>query len=229
MNALTRLRTIPALFLSLLASAPLQAQIFGMVPTTPAPSFSGLEASPSPEVLMASAQTSLRSLEIGPGEANVLATLAILEAGMGCSEERLDIAQVIFNRINLGEWGRSITSVAFARGQFEAFFRLRPNQVDTEAEGAAAIARLRGVSQSRALAALRAFKRDLGDPAKMRNARRFVGGRVFFKGTSQLRYRVASEDPMRGPGCNFFHIGSGQTYSQLQKLEQRGPERVEIR
>ena len=45
----------------------------------------------------------------------------------------------------------------------------------------------------------------LKDTSKMLAAYSIIGDRTDFKGQSQLRYRVASEDPMCDNKGNFFH------------------------
>ena len=84
------------------------------------------------------------------------------------------------------------------------------------------------MSYDSALNALRSVKRDVADSNKMLQARNFVGGRTYFKGESEYPNRVASEDPLRKSGCNFHHIEpKQQTYSELNRLEKKGPTKIQ--
>lgn len=183
-----------------------------------------------PEVLArggtSAVQAAPRTLVIPEREANVLAALALLEAGAGCPEDPLDVTQAVLNRLRLGSWGRTLSAVAFAPGQFASLFHHSPREVSTEAGVIAALRRDRGLSLEAARAALRRFRQAIADPVRMAASRRFVGGRTDFKGVSQYPNRYPAEDPLRRPGCNFFHIAPGQSPSTLRRLEGEGPDRL---
>lgn len=213
--------------------APAHAQLAGVLGQGPAPGpastavhdlgrrlrSTGVRAS---EAVLAS----VPSKSLPPRTLYVLAALSMLEAGADCQEERLDVAQVVFNRVHASGYGASVEAVAFAPGQFQPFFGRRATDFDSRREVEAALVHHRGYSRDRARLALLNFTRDLADPARMREARSHVGGRTSFKGTSMYAYRVAGEDPLRRRGCNFFHIEPGQSYAGLARLEARGPLRV---
>ena len=174
-------------------------------------------------------ETSSEVVKVSNSELNMLAALAVLESGANCSEERLDIVQSVFNRINSNRFPNDIQSVAFASGQFQPFFPpVRVANVNTETSAATHISQKRGMSYDSALNALRSVKRDVADSNKMLQARNFVGGRTYFKGESEYPNRVASEDPLRKSGCNFHHIEpKQQTYSELNRLEKKGPTKIQ--
>ena len=173
-------------------------------------------------------ETSSQIVRISNSELNILASLAVLESGSKCSEERLDIVQSVFNRINSDHFPNNVQSVAFASDQFQPFFPpVRVSNVNTENSAARHISNKRGLSFDEALNALRSVKRDVADQNKMLQSRKFVGGRTYFKGESEYSNRVASEDPLRKSGCNFHHIEpKNQTYSQLKRLENIGPTKI---
>lgn len=165
---------------------------------------------------------------------NILASLAVLESGENCPEERLDIVQSVFNRINSNQFPNDVQSVAFhdangdgKRDQFEPFFKIGPSAVSSESSAAAYISKKRGMTYEEALAAIRGVKNDAANEQKMKSARKFVGGRNFFKGKREYDHRVVSEDPLRKHGCNFHHINPDtQTYQELKILEQKGPSKI---
>ena len=171
---------------------------------------------------------SLKAINISGSELNALAALAILESGTQCQVERLDVAHVVFNRMNSPAFPSTVRSVVFQKGQFEPFFGHQFWEVSTQVRAASFVSKKRGMSYARALEQISRFKANLQDPNKMRNARSFVGGRTYFKGVTQYKHRVANEDPRRKYGCNFFHIGNGQSYGELISLENRGPESIRV-
>jgi hypothetical protein len=153
---------------------------------------------------------------------NVLIALAILEETK-CEKGRLDVVQSVMARVEAGHWGTTITNVAFASGQFQPFFGMKPHQVDSETEVYQLLMKKRSMSSAQAQKAVKKLKNDMKNTSKMKDARKHVGGRVYFKGESQYPNRVPSEDPLRAQGCNFFHIGPNETYKQLKLREQSGP------
>lgn len=168
-----------------------------------------------------------KEIKLSSTDMNILASIAVLESGQNCSEERLDIVQSVFNRINSGQFPNTVQSVTFAANQFEPFFHIGPQTVNTETGAASHISKERGMSYEQALNAIRQVKNDVGDEIKMKAAKTFVGGRTFFKGQSEYDHRVAAEDPLRKQGCNFHHIEPDtQTYAELKALEVKGPSSI---
>jgi hypothetical protein len=156
-----------------------------------------------------------------------LAALAVMEAPTRMG--RLDVTQAVFNRIASGQYGgKSVTGVAFARGQFEPYFGVSPSQIQGSEGAIAVLQRKRGMSRAQAIAELNQYISDLGDPIKMADARKHVGGRTDFKGTTMYGYMSKKEDRLRTYGENFFHISPGQSYSQLSKYEAAGPVSIRL-
>jgi hypothetical protein len=127
-----------------------------------------------------------------------LANLALttLQESSG-RQNQLDVAVSMFNRLAKGGYGKSLTGVAFAPGQYQPNFGKTPvNTIDEAA------ARLGGGSAKSEIMRLIS---DLKDDNKVRKSQAFIQGATDFKGTSQLQNRWAS-DPYRGTtGANFFH------------------------
>ncbi len=161
---------------------------------------------------------------LGGQDYNILALISVLEE-TACSDGRLDVVQTIFNRVNDNQWPSTVTGVAFQSGQFEPFFHTTPANVNTEGKAANFLSRQRGMSYTEALRAIQQVKTDMANEGKMRQARDFVGGRAYFKGVSQYRYRYNS-DPRRRHGCNFYHTERGENSATLQRRIQKAPLRV---
>lgn len=161
---------------------------------------------------------------LGGQDYNILALISVLEE-TACSDGRLDVVQTIFNRMNDNQWPSTVTGVAFQSGQFEPFFHTTPANVNNEGKAANFLSRQRGMTYTEALRAIQQVKADMKNENKMRQARDFVGGRAYFKGVSQYRYRAAS-DPRRRHGCNFYHTERGETAATLQRRVQKAPLRV---
>jgi len=165
-------------------------------------------------------------VKLNEADAYRLAALAIMEAPTRMG--RLDVAQAVFNRINApkvgaASYGSSVTAVVFASGQFEPYFGVSASEIKNRSDAVSILKRKRGMSSAQANQLLNQFFADVADPAKMAQARKHVGGRTDFKGTTMYSNMVKGEDKLRTYGENFFHIGSGQSYKQLAKLEQLGP------
>jgi hypothetical protein len=182
----------------------------------------GAAASVMPPVEIASRTgfSRLNALQISSREANMLAALAILEEPAGCP--RLDVVQVVLNRVASPRWPSDIERVAFQGGQFQPFFGVAPSQVDTEAEAARLVSRKRKETYSRALGAIRDVKAAMGDARQMADSRDFVGGRTSFKGVSQYRH-MWNEDVRRRYGCNFYHREKSQSWKELENNRARTP------
>ena len=90
------------------------------------------------------------------------------------------VAVSVLNRVRSSKFPNKVADVVYAPGQYEGFAKWRP------AAKPEVVARLK-------------------DTSKMLAAYSIIGDRTDFKGQSQLRYRVASEDPMCDNKGNFFH------------------------
>ena len=108
-----------------------------------------------------------------------LARTVQVEAAPGTMDEYC-VAVSVLNRVRSSKFPNKVADVVYAPGQYEGFSKWRP------AAKPEVVARLK-------------------DTNKMLAAYSIIGDRTDFKGQSQLRYRVASEDPMCDNKGNFFH------------------------
>ena len=108
-----------------------------------------------------------------------LARTVQVEAAPGTMDEYC-VAVSVLNRVRSSKFPNEVADVVYAPGQYEGFAKWRP------AAKPEVVARLK-------------------DTSKMLAAYSIIGDRTDFKGQSQLRYRVASEDPMCDNKGNFFH------------------------
>ncbi len=108
-----------------------------------------------------------------------LARTVQVEAAPGTMDEYC-VAVSVLNRVRSSKFPNKVADVVYAPGQYEGFAKWRP------AAKPEVVARLK-------------------DTNKMLAAYGIIGDRTDFKGQSQLRYRVASEDPMCDNKGNFFH------------------------
>jgi len=108
-----------------------------------------------------------------------LARTVQVEAAPGTMDEYC-VAVSVLNRVRSSKFPNKVADVVYAPGQYEGFAKWRP------AAKPEVVARLK-------------------DTNKMLAAYSIIGDRTDFKGQSQLRYRVASEDPMCDNNGNFFH------------------------
>jgi hypothetical protein len=108
-----------------------------------------------------------------------LARTVQVEAAPGTMDEYC-VAVSVLNRVRSSKFPNKVADVVYAPGQYEGFAKWRP------AAKPEVVARLK-------------------DTSKMLAAYSIIGDRTDFKGQSQLRYRVASEDPMCDNKGNFFH------------------------
>lgn len=155
-----------------------------------------------------------------------LACLSIMEASTRMG--RLDATQAIFNRLNSpkaggASYGKNLTEIMFASGQFEPYFSLQPSQIQSRQDAIRVLGLKRGMSPETAEKTLNEYFADTADPQKMANARAHVGGRTFFKGTSQYANLIQGEDRLRTPGENFYHLDGDQTHALIKKIEGMGP------
>lgn len=175
-------------------------------------------------------------------EMNALTTLSILEAGANCQEETLDVAQVIFNRINYDLFNQdNVSEVVFAQGQFQPYFSIlgranasrRQRIFGTTSSAAEFAAQYReGLDNQEALSRIQGMESDLADETKMQGARSFVGGRTFFLGAN-MSFHPDRGDIRRREGCNHYKIGltrsaANQHREFLQGLENQGPLKVTV-
>ena len=108
-----------------------------------------------------------------------LARTVQVEAAPGTMDEYC-VAVSVLNRVRSSKFPNKVADVVYAPGKYEGFVKWRP------AAKPEVVARLK-------------------DTSKMLAAYSIIGDRTDFKGQSQLRYRVASEDPMCDNKGNFFH------------------------
>ena len=108
-----------------------------------------------------------------------LARTVQVEAAKGTMDE-FCVAVSVLNRVRSSRFPNTVADVVYAPGQYQGFDFHRP------------------VADPRVVARLK-------NTSKMLEAYSIIGDRTDFKGQSQLRYRVASEDPMCDNKGNFFH------------------------
>ena len=111
-----------------------------------------------------------------------LARTIQVEAAKGTMDEYC-VAVSVLNRVRSLKFPNTVASVVYAPGQYEGFTKWRPSA------NPALVNRLRSKEGQ----------------AKLLAAYSIIGDRTDFKGQSQLRYRVASEDPMCDNKGNFYH------------------------
>ena len=90
------------------------------------------------------------------------------------------VAVSILNRVRSPKFPNTVADVVYSPGQYEGFRYWRP-------------------------VAKQSVVNRLKDTDKLLEAYSIIGDRTDFKGQSQLRYRVASEDPMCDNKGNFYH------------------------
>jgi len=90
------------------------------------------------------------------------------------------VAVSILNRVKSPKFPNTVADVVYSPGQYEGFRYWNP------------------VAKKSVIARLK-------DTDKMLKAYSIIGDRTDFKGQSQLRFRVASEDPMCDNKGNFYH------------------------
>jgi hypothetical protein len=111
-----------------------------------------------------------------------LARTIQVEAAKGTMDEYC-VAVSVLNRVRSPYFPNTVADVVYAPGQYQGFDFHRP------VANSALVNRLRSSEGRNNL--LRAYS--------------IIGDRTDFKGQSQLRYRVASEDPMCHNKGNFYH------------------------
>ena len=111
-----------------------------------------------------------------------LARTIQVEAAKGTMDEYC-VAVSVLNRVRSPHYPDTVAGVVYAPEQYEGFAKRRPVASTT------LVNRLKSVEGRKNL--LKAYS--------------IIGDRTDFKGQSQLRYRVASEDPMCHNKGNFYH------------------------
>ena len=113
---------------------------------------------------------------------NDLAYVISSEAALGTDDE-FGVAANILTRFKVGGYGNTISEIINAPGQYEGVYK--------------------GLSRPSPEIAAR-LKSPEGK-ARIQEFIRRLDGRTEFKGQTQLKNRVASEDPMFDPAGNFYH------------------------
>ena len=108
-----------------------------------------------------------------------LARTIQVEAAPGTMDEYC-VAVSVLNRVRSPKFPNTVADVVYSPGQYEGFRYWRPT-------------------------AKQSVVNRLKDTDKLIEAYSIIGDRTDFKGQSQLRYRVASEDPMCDNKGNFYH------------------------
>ena len=111
-----------------------------------------------------------------------LARTVQVEAAKGTMDEYC-VAVSVLNRVKSPHFPNTVADVVYAPGQYQGFDFHRP------VANSALVNRLRSSEGRNNL--LKAYS--------------IIGDRTDFKGQSQLKYRVASEDPMCHNKGNFYH------------------------
>tara|TARA_B100000902_G_scaffold375954_1_gene406469 strand:- start:135 stop:524 length:390 start_codon:yes stop_codon:yes gene_type:complete len=108
-----------------------------------------------------------------------LARAVQVEAATNTQDE-FCVAVSILNRVRSPLYPNTVADVVYAPGQYEGFRYWNP-------------------------AAKNSVVQRLKNKDNLLKAYSIIGDRTDFKGQSQLRYRVTSEDPMCDPRGNFYH------------------------
>lgn len=147
---------------------------------------------------------------------NALASIAILEAGAKCQQETLDVAQVVFNRLNSKYFKNTMDEVLFRYKAFEPFGPVdgksgaakRAGIFNSRDKSLKYVADFRkGIDYRLAKERVEKFISDLKDVTRMKGARNFVGGRAFFLG-SNMSYHPSRGDVTRNKHrCNRYKFG----------------------
>ena len=111
-----------------------------------------------------------------------LARTIQVEAAKGTMDEYC-VAVSVLNRVRSPYFPNTVAEVVYAPGQYEGFTKKRPASSD---------------------ALVNKLKSEEGKQNLLK-AYGIIGDRTDFKGQSQLRNRVASEDPMCHNKGNFYH------------------------
>ena len=118
-------------------------------------------------------------LALTPMDYDHLARTIQVEAAAGTMDEYC-VAVSVLNRVKSSKYPNTVANVVYAPGQYEGFRYWRP-------------------------VAKQSVINRLKNTDKLLEAYSIIGDRTDFKGQSQLRHRVASEDPMCDNRGNFYH------------------------
>ncbi|MCO4784185.1 MAG: cell wall hydrolase [Candidatus Cloacimonetes bacterium] len=147
---------------------------------------------------------------------NALASIAVLESGAKCQQETLDVAQVVFNRINSKYFKNTIDEVVFRYKAFEPFGSVdgssnkskRQNIFSSRDLSLKYVADFRkGMDYRLAKQRVEKFIVDLKDVTRMKGARNFVGGRAFFLGSNQSYHPSRGDVTRNRHKCNHYKFG----------------------
>ena len=153
------------------------------------------------------------------------ALLAIAALEDSDPQGRADVAQSIYNRLysvinygaNFNQKGKSIFDIITANahlgavggGQYQPAFKNPQDwyNITGRQSAAVAMAGAKGITVARALAMLEETEKALKNPKLQQLARKHVGGRTYFLGTSEHGNMDRSKgDVLRGPNDNFFSM-----------------------
>lgn len=121
-------------------------------------------------------------LALTPLDYDHLARAIQVEAAVNTFDEYC-VAVSVINRVRSPLYPNTVADVVYAPGQYQGFDYKRP------------VANMNLVNR---------LKSDTGRKNLLK-AYSIIGDRTDFKGQSQLKYRVASEDPMCHTKGNFYH------------------------
>ena len=153
------------------------------------------------------------------------ALLAISALEDSDPQGRADVAQSIYNRLysvlnygtNFNQKGNTIFDIITANahlgadggGQYQPAFKNPQDwyNITGRQSAAYAMARAKGITVAKALTMLEETEKALKDPKLQALARKHVGGRTYFLGTSEQGNMDRSKgDVLRGPNDNFFSM-----------------------
>jgi murein DD-endopeptidase MepM/ murein hydrolase activator NlpD len=127
-----------------------------------------------------------------------------------------DVAQSIYNRVNLqGGYGKTISEVIMAQGQYEPTFKTRAlwEAIKDEETAIAAYMATKGVDREQAQQRIKTSLNAIKDPTLKANAASFVGSRTEFLAaapTSSSAVGVVEREP-KGKNNAFFWNYQGKT------------------
>ena len=128
-----------------------------------------------------------------------LARTIQVEAAKGTMDEYC-VAVSVLNRVRSPKFPNTVANVVYAPGQYEGFTKWRP------VANPSLVNRLRSKEGQ----------------AKLLAAYSIIGDRTDFKGQSQLKYRVASEDPMcHNKGTSITTTGSHDQTNLVQVIHSK--------
>ena len=162
-------------------------------------------------------------------ELNQLAGMSLLEGEPKCQGDELDVTQTIMTRVREGYWPNDVQSVIWEPKQFQPAFDLSPNAITTKQGVISTLVRKRSFTPEAAEIRYNNYISDISNPSKMQNSIDHTNGYGFFKGKSQYGNRHA-QDPLRAPGCNFFHPSTSNsskpTNADIARRKAQAPTRI---